>query len=131
MVNTLRQRGFTVMELTCAFAVVSVLALALVHTGHGQVDSVTRAYHETLALHLAQAELESMRTRRNDLASGDGTFELLLDASPLPGGRGLRSVRCVAPDLFDVEVQVRWLPAGALQEAMVSLTTRIAREERK
>ena len=122
------QRGFTVIELLCAFAVFSVLAVALVHTGHGQTQSMTRAFHETLALRLAQAELEATRTRREGLATDPGArgFALPPDATKLPGGRGTRTVQEIEPGLFEITVAVHWLPTGAEREATVQLTTRLA-----
>lgn len=125
------QRGFTVIELLCAFAVFSVLAVALVHTGHGHTQATKRAFHETLALRFAQSEIETVRAQPTGLGSdiGERSFELTTDASTLPAGRGLRTVREIEPRLFEVTVEVSWLESGAEREGTVRLVTRIAVEE--
>lgn len=129
MVNRSQQKGFTIVELCAAFAVVTVLAVALVHIGHGKAQSMTRAFRETLALRLCQAELERTRLDPARLVLGEQAFDLPEEAARLPGGHGSRVVTEVASSLFEITVQVAWLPAGARDEASVRLVTRKAREE--
>jgi len=125
------QQGFTLVELVSALAVIAVLAVALVHTGHGRAQSMSYAFQETVALRLAQAELEAQRANPGQLMVGVAAFELPSGVGPLPGGRGQRSVRAIEPQLFEVEVQVWWQPAGAKQARTVILTTRLASTEAK
>ncbi len=129
MVARTDQQGFSLVELVAAFAVLSIMAVALVHTGHGRTQSMSYAFHETVALRLAQAELEAQRANPEPLMPGVEAIELPSGVGPLPGGRGQRSVRVIQPQLFEVEVQVWWLPAGAKQAASVSLTTRLVTRE--
>lgn len=128
MVSRQREKGFTVVELACAFAVVSVLAVALVHTGHGKTQSVASAFRETLALRICQGELERVRSQPRELVVGDHRVELPADASRLPNGRGVRTVREIEPGLFEVEVEVTWQAAGAGSPMTVNLVTRVAKE---
>jgi len=124
MVRRARQRGFTIVELCAAFAIVTVLAVALVHTGHGKAQSMTRAFHETLALRLCQAEIERARLVPAELVPGEYPFALAADEGRLPAGRGMRAVRQIEPGLFEIEVLVAWRPAAAQSESSVNLVTR-------
>ena len=124
------QRGLTMIDLTCGFAVLSVLALGLGVSGRGHGHALTRAFGETVALRVAQAHLEELRAQRRALFAGRAPFELDAAAQKqLPAARGTRAVRPVAPGLFEVEVRVQWIPAGASQPAVVHLTTLLAAEE--
>lgn len=129
MVASARQGGFTVIELTVAAAVLSVLAAAIVHAGAGQGRVIRQSLCETQALRIAQSELESMQATSSALFVGSGRFALPEDGGVLPGGYGSRSLREVESGLFEVEVCVCWLPSGASDEREVRLVTRIACDE--
>lgn len=128
MVAPNHQQGFALVETLCAFAIASILAVALVHTGHGKAQSINRAYQETIALRIAQAEIEATRTDVGRQRIGEHIIALPANSADLAEGTGTRTVREILPQLFDVEVEVRWRPPGAQQSRSVQLTTRFARE---
>ncbi|MCR9247680.1 MAG: type II secretion system GspH family protein [bacterium] len=120
-----KERGLTVVELICAFAILATLSIAVVHTQHSQPRATTRAFQETLALRLAQAELESARAKVGQLVIGRQPIDLPGAARSLPDARGWRTAKLVAPGLFEVDAIVEWRPAAIKERATVRLTTRV------
>lgn len=120
------ERGLTVVELICAFAILATLSIAVIHTQHNQPRATTRAFQETLALRLAQADLESARAAPGQLVIGRRAIDLPGAARSLPGARGWRTAKLVAPGLFEVDAVVEWRPATIRERAPVRLTTRVA-----
>ncbi|MFK7740527.1 MAG: hypothetical protein AB8H80_09390 [Planctomycetota bacterium] len=131
MVKPPNEEGFSFVEAISAFAIMTILAVALTHTGTGRSQALASSFHETVALRIAQAKLEEARAQRAPLTVGAKAFELPEGVGPLPAGRGQQTVVAVQPRLFDVTIQVWWQPVGSQQAASVQLTTRIAGKQGK
>ncbi|MEN8151363.1 MAG: prepilin-type N-terminal cleavage/methylation domain-containing protein [Planctomycetota bacterium] len=116
MVN--RERGYTVMELTIAVAVVAMLAGAALSGGTAHFATVGRAYDELRTSEVAADRLEMVSAADAAPVPGERTFVV-------PAGMsGSERVRVVEPGLY--EVRVRVTKPGARP---AELTTLLARGE--
>jgi len=121
--------GFTMMELVCAFAVLSILvSMSFLGTAN-KLGQVRRCYQETLALQAASGRLEQLQADPKQLQTGVTDF-------PLPPATQQMLDRCVATQsvkqletgLYEVEATVSWWPAAAIAPVTATLKTLVVRE---
>ena len=116
-----RARGFTLLEVMVAIAILGISLLGLLGLQHQSMQSVIRAQQSTRASMLAQAVMtEAELERYPDLGRTSGDFE-----SSFPGEfQDFRWQRQVAesgtfPDVRKVEVVIRYGPKLAQSFALV------------
>ena len=116
-----RARGFTLLEVMIAIAILGIALLGLLGLHHQSMQSVIRAQQSTRASMLAQAVMtEAELERYPDLGRSNGDFE-----SSFPGEfRDFRWEREVAasgmfPDVRKVKVVIRYGPKLTQSFALV------------
>lgn len=107
------QRGFTVLEIIVALAVVGLVATAVFVGEDSQLRQVSQSFGELELSRAASSRLERMGAPE----PGERAFEV-----EVQGARGQETVRIVEPGLFEVTVEVR---RGA---EIVRLVTLVAEE---
>jgi type II secretory pathway pseudopilin PulG len=121
--------GFTIMELVCAFAVLSILISAGFLGAASKLGNVRRAYQETVALQAASGWLEQLQADRGPLRIGTTEFALSPAAQKtLAGAQGTSEVRRLEPGLYEVSAQVQWHPLASTPAVKVTLRTLVVRE---
>jgi prepilin-type N-terminal cleavage/methylation domain-containing protein len=114
-----RERGYTMAETMIAAAILSILGSVLFLGQDRERDALGASFARLRAETTAANELEMLRADPHLLLAGSGDF------AALPAGlRGTRTVREIAPGLFEVVIEVL---ADGLDRPHV-LTTRIAKE---
>jgi type II secretory pathway pseudopilin PulG len=118
------------MELVCAFAVLSILlSIGFLGTA-GKLGQVRRSYQETLALQAASGQLEQLQMDRKPLSAGTTGFLLPPTArSLLHDAVATQTVQELETGLFSVEATVTWRPGARVPPAAVTLKTLVAREQ--
>ncbi len=134
MVTKHRTGGFTLIEVVCAFAVLTVLGFGLVHGGQNHARNIRDAFERTVAVRVAQSELERLRAMDpGDLVLGKVEF----DTGRVDGLEGVRGTITIVPEgsprdrLLAIEVVVEWLPAGAERARRIALSTLRAQEAKR
>jgi prepilin-type N-terminal cleavage/methylation domain-containing protein len=115
-----RERGFTVIELVCAMAVLTILASAALLGTRAHLVEIGRSLDELAASRAASGRLEALSAPGVALEPGEHAFPV-----DLPGAEGTEVVTRLRPGLDEVTVTVRAGPHGPV----VSLTTLVASEE--
>ena len=124
-----RAAGFTIMELVCAFAVLSILVSVGFLGSASKLGQVRRPYQETVALQAASGCLERLQADRRPLRVGTTEFQLSAAARrALAGAQGIAEVRRLESGLYEVSAQVQWLPVSNAPAVRVSLRTLVVRE---
>ncbi len=128
-----RAGGYTLVEVACAFAVLSVLATT-VSVGEGNsIRSVARSFRGHAALNLAAGRLEELAAGAAPLAPS-GWHEFAVAAAAvehLPYHRTLERVLELEPGLFEVTAEVSWMEHSGANRDRVRLTTLIAGGSRR
>ena len=121
--------GFSMMELTCAFAVLAVmLSVNFLGTG-SKLAHVRTSYQETLALRAASGWLEQLQGHQQPLQIGTHAFSLPAAAGEmLPGAQALQTVELLEPGLYEAVATVTWRPVQGGRLYTTSLRTLIAQE---
>ncbi|MEM7202046.1 MAG: prepilin-type N-terminal cleavage/methylation domain-containing protein [Planctomycetota bacterium] len=127
--RTRRDRGYTLIEVACAFAVLSVLATTI-FLGQGQgVRAVATSFHETTALNLAAGRLEQLGEPDAELRVGKSRFEIDQDAARLLAlPRAYQEIEDRGEGLYEVTTEVSWLENQSKPRRRIRLTTLIATE---
>jgi prepilin-type N-terminal cleavage/methylation domain-containing protein len=126
---SVRCGGYTLIEVACAFAVLSVLATTVFVGERSGVDTLTHSFRETVALHLAAGSLESLAASGKVLQAGKTRIDLDAQSTHmLPRPQAYRIVRELKPGLFEVTAEVSWLDGASAQRVRVQLATLIAQE---
>jgi len=122
--------GFTMMELLCAFAALSILVSVGFLGAANKLGQVRRSYQETLALQAASGRLEQLQTDRAPLEAGVTDFLLPPTARKmLDGALAIQTIRQLETGLFEVEASIRWwTSATAVAPVTATLKTLVARE---
>lgn len=119
-------RGFTLLEALCALTVMSVALVALLQSFNGGMRGIARLDKELTARVLAKSLLAEMRgareaqvESRTGLAHGQTWSVEIAPATeewarPAPGDRWR---------LYQVDISVRWAPAGRLELRSYKLGT--------
>ena len=128
MVNRTKELGSSLMELVCAFVVVSVIGVGLVHSGHDNAHTTAAAFHSTVAVTLAESEIERLRADRVAIVLGV-TERRIPPASGLPEARLARRITTRSPGLAEVEVEVTWLEARTRTRRSVQLVGLVLMED--
>ncbi|HTQ25859.1 MAG TPA: type II secretion system minor pseudopilin GspI [Candidatus Binataceae bacterium] len=105
-------RGFTLLEVLIAIAVLGIAMLALLSLEHQDLQSVVRGQEMTRAAMLAQAVMTQAELERfPPLGTSSGNFDQMY-AGQYPGFRWTRSVEPSGnfPDLRKVEIHVIYGP---------------------
>ena len=124
-----REAGFTMMELVCAFAVLSILVSVGFLGSASKLGQVRRSYQETVALQAASGCLERLQADRRPLRVGTTEFPLSPAAQEaLAGAQGIAEVRRLEPGIYEVSAQVQWQPLANSPTVRVSLRTLVVRE---
>lgn len=122
------ERGFSLVEVAIAIVIVAIIG-SVAFTGDArQLQHVAESFAETKASRLASGRIERLRAEPRALEVG--TSEFRADGA-LPGGVGFQHIRRIEAGLFEVEVEVRWLPAGATKRRRFTLTTWMEQEDRR
>ena len=121
--NSLRRRvrGFTLLEVMVAIAILGIALLGLLGLQHQSMQSVIRAQQSTRASMLAQAVMtEAELERYPDLGRTNGDFESSFPGE-FPDFRWQREVDAsgMFPDVRKVEVVIRYGPSLAQSFALV------------
>ncbi|MHB8222559.1 MAG: type II secretion system minor pseudopilin GspI [Desulfurivibrionaceae bacterium] len=107
--NAAGQRGFTLLEIMIALAIIGIAMIALLSLGNRSIEVHSRLQHLTTATLLAQqkmaqSELEARSNGGTKLADGVGTF-----AEPFAGYRWRIGISTTAlPAVQMVTVTVFW-----------------------
>lgn len=112
-----RARGFTVLEVVVALAVLTIVATSVMVGERGQLRQVGHSFDELMASRIAAGRLEVLATAR--LVPGETVFDV-----EEPGLEGVQRIRELTPGLFEVRVSVQ-RPGGR----EFRLTTLMTREE--
>ncbi|MHC5071570.1 MAG: type IV pilus modification PilV family protein [Planctomycetota bacterium] len=121
--------GFTMMELVCAFAVLSILVSVGFLGAANKLDHVRRSYQETQALQAASGWLEQLQVEHLPLRTGVSGFLLPQSAQKaLADAEGVQSVRQLEPGLYEVVATVKWSPVSGRAPVTISLKTLVLRE---
>ena len=113
------EAGFTVLEVTVALVIVTVLVTAALGGIRAHQVTAVRSFDRLAASRAAASRLETLRDPSCPLAAGSTSF-----APDMPGATGAQQVTSLEPGLFEVAVVVEH--AGANVRAR--LVTRLARE---
>jgi hypothetical protein len=111
-----RERGYFIMEIVVALAVVGLIASAVFVGEQAQLRQVARSFDELLLSRAAAARLEALGTPE----PGERDFEV-----PVGGASGRETVELLAPGLYEVVVTVR------RGDHEVRLVTLVATEARR
>jgi prepilin-type N-terminal cleavage/methylation domain-containing protein len=123
------QRGFAIVEVLIAIAVVTVLAVGM-SGGERQGLATARAgFEETAALGLLQERLDALRGAAARLPLGTRNEPGPAELPALAEVRVEETLVLVEPGLLEARVEIRWRPLGAASSTSRSATTWIAREE--
>jgi type II secretory pathway pseudopilin PulG len=114
-----RERGLTVLEVTIALGIVTILLTTAFGGVRAHQLSVARAWSELEASRAASNRLEELRVDAGDLTAGTTSFE-----PPMRGAEGVQRVRIVEPGLLEIETEVHH-PSDHVR---VRLSTLLARE---
>ncbi len=122
--------GFTIMELTCAFAVLSILVSVGFLGAASKLGYVRRSYQETLALQAASGWLEQLQADGRPLQAGSTEFFLPPSArKTLIGAQGICEVQRLQPGLYEVVARVKWWPLSGMPPVRISLRTLVVRQQ--
>jgi len=128
---TQRADGYTLIEVVCAFAVLSVLAITIYLGEAGQLRTVGRSFQDTAAAHLVAGRLEEVMADDTVPPVGETVFEIEQNER-LHSARGVQVVREVQPGLFEVTAEVRWIERDKPREyAMSTMIARAAAKRRR
>ncbi len=123
-------KGFTIMELACAFAVLSILVGVSLPGAASKLAHLRRSYQETLALQAASGWLEQLQADRRPLRAGTTGFSLPPAArKTLAGAEGIQEIRWLRPGLYEVLAQIKWWPLPGMPALKVSLRTMVVRDQ--
>ena len=114
-----RARGYTLIEVVCAMAVLTIVSTAVLTGERGQLAGVRQSVDDLAASRAAAARLEEYHASDPLLITGRRVFPV-----GLAGCRGIEEVRRVTSGLFEVTVTVRRGDAD-----LARLTTLVATEE--
>ena len=101
------QSGHTFMELTCAVAIVGVLATSAIVGDTGQRRALLHMEEQRVAAHAASSRLAQLHAGTVD--PSPSSFEV----AGLPHGVGRQQFEVVEPGLERVKITVLWRPVGA------------------
>ncbi len=108
MVRRRRAAGYTLVEVACGFAILSVLASAFAVGQRDGIHRIANAHRHTAALALAAAQLESIDDGK-PLQAGRHAFTLPDSARrTLPRAAGLREIRLRPDGCYEVRAEVSW-----------------------
>lgn len=110
------ERGYTVLEVITALAVITLVATAVFVGEHGQLRQVSHSFGELELSRAASSRLERMDAPE----PGERDFEV-----EVQGARGHEAVRLLEPGLYEVSVEVR------RGEQAVRLVTFVATEAKR
>lgn len=121
--------GYTLIEVACAFAVLSVLATT-VFLGEGSSFRATaESFCEMSAGQIAAGRIEEVTAADAPPVPGEQRFAVDEEVlAQLPNARAMQDVRELEPGLFEIAVEVSWTSPGGRQQR-VRLTSLIARKE--
>ena len=121
--------GFTMMELLCAFSVLSILVSVSFLGTANKLSQVRHCYQETLALQAASGRLEQLQADPKQLQTGVTNFLIPPTAQQmLDRGVAIQSVTQLETGLYEVEATVRWWPPAAIAPVTATLKTLVVRE---
>ena len=121
--------GFTLMELVCAFAVLSILVSVSFLGTANKFGQVRRSYQETLALQADSGRLEQLQADPKPLQTGISDFPLPPTArNILDRGIATQTVKQLDTGLYEVEATVSWWPSAAAAPVTITLKTLVVRE---
>lgn len=119
--------GYTLIEVACAFAVLSVLATTVFLGEGSHLRATAESFREMSAGQIAAGRIEEVAA--DDVAPelGERTFVMHERASAhLPDASGTQVVRVLEHGLYEIVVEVSWTSPGGRRQR-VRLTSLIAR----
>ncbi len=121
-------RGFSFVEVLVALAILTIISSVAFTADHGQLRQVEDSLAETRASRLAAGRLETLRVAPAQLQSGEQTFELSVEQiRGLAEARGVQRISARPDGLWELQVEVSWLPRGAATRREVELITWVMR----
>ena len=130
MVNrTGAERGFAIVEVLIAIAVVTVLAVGMLG-GERQGHAAARSgFEEAAALGLLQERLDALRAQAARLPLGTRVEPAPAELQALADAQVEEVLVLLEPGLLEARVRVRWRPLGSTSFTEIGATTWFAREE--
>ena len=121
--------GYTLIEVACAFAVLSVLATTAFLGQGSHLRATSEAFREMSAGQIAAGRIEAVAAADAPPALGQREFAMDEEVSAqLPEAHAVEEVRELKPGLYEIVVEVSWASPGGRRQ-QVQLTSLIARRE--
>lgn len=117
-------RGFSYVEVLTAFVVLTIVAGMAFTADTGQLRQVEDSFAETKAHRLVVARLETLRSDATLRLAGERPFEMSpQQTSGLAEFSGVENITKRRDGLFELVVEVAWLPRGAATRRRIRLVT--------
>ena len=121
--------GYTLIEVACAFAVLSVLATTVFLGEGSHLRATANSFREMSTGQLAAGRIEELGATDAPPALGERAFAMDEEAAAqLPEARAVQEVRELKPGLYEIAVEVSWTSPGGRRQK-IRLTSLIARRE--
>ena len=110
MSTTSQEKGFTLLEITVAIAILSIGLLAVASMVHMVMNSNRQSSHLTTAINLVQAKIDELRLSDYSTIADENEVDLDEDGSAGDGifDRAVSVTENFTPAIKIIQVTVRW-----------------------